>query len=197
MSPFFRVRKRQLPSHAARPRSPPGFTRAVGEVGESTDSLSPRLTDIKLGDVLVLFRSPGALATHHHLSGFYNFLFLGFLRFLFCIKNLQYCHWKRFRYPFTNHTNHQPVPGRGKGEIETKSQNVWPRKKTECLAGLSQVCEADTTDGICQRLGCFEASAISGIDSPSWIGRDIQQHTCGPQWQVGLIHLGCFPLMQC
>lgn len=86
----------------------------------------------------------------------------------------------------------------GKRRKQKKSQNVRPRKETECLTGVSQVCEADTTtDGICQRLGCFEASAISGINSPSRIGRDLQQHTCGPQWQVGLIHLGCFPSMQC
>lgn len=60
------------------PRSPPGIYMGVGEVGESTDY--PRLTDIKLCDVLVLSRTflMFLLPILHHRFGLYDFSIFGF-----------------------------------------------------------------------------------------------------------------------
>lgn len=75
LSPFFDFASA---SCLQSPRSPPGIYMGVGEVGESTDY--PRLTDIKLCDVLVLSRNfLMPLASHHSSSfRFVRFSILGF-----------------------------------------------------------------------------------------------------------------------
>lgn len=42
----------------------------------------------------------------HHLFGLYDFLFLGFLRFLFYITK-HHCYWNEFRYP--SHDRHRQI----------------------------------------------------------------------------------------
>lgn len=112
-----------------------------------------------------------------HLSGLYDFLFLGFLRFLFCITK-HHCYWNEFRYPSAYGREHRIVIWRENRKTGKSTQNVRPRKEAERLAGVYQICEA-TTDGICQRFGSFKASTISGINPPPTFDCYIHQHACG------------------
>lgn len=115
-----------------------GFARAIGEAGESTDSLCPRLTDIKLRDVLVLFRCPGALARIIIIFPVCTISCVWvFIRFLFCITNLHHCHWKRFRYPIHEPHHHRLASGKQEKGENRKNHKMFGRGRKQSVSQAS------------------------------------------------------------
>lgn len=181
---IFRLRKRQLPSvTAVTARDLHGHRR-----GWRKHRL-PRLTNIKLCDVLELSRNFLMLLLHHPSFRFVRFSIFGFssVPVLYHEASLLL---ERISIPTCE--RHRPtafieerrIKHQKKKKKKKKPQNVRPRKEAECLAGLYQICQA-TTNGIRQRFGSFKASTISGIYSPPPIDCNIIQHTCGSWCQVG------------